>query len=151
MTDEEYLVYEGPFREAARPLLEKIKARLVEMGYGPFSEIEVVDHDIERGLEIRDESNNNGEFAFVELKLLDGDEPGFQGVGLVMECSIYASGIVWAPGNWTPDVGVTEVDALVQRIESCPVDDVCNSIAHEWEFQRQRRQMAPSSVPGAQG
>lgn len=129
MTNDEYLVFERVFRPAATRLLETIRAQLIARGEGPFSDIEVTDHDIDRGLEFRLSSDGG---VFVELRLVDGDTYDYEGVGLVLDCSVFASGVVWAPGNYTESVGMTDPAEVVLRIESCRVDDVVEAIASEW-------------------
>ena len=142
MTNDEYARFEGPFRESARPLLERIRSGLVEMGFGPFTDIEVTDHDVDRGLEFRDVGDPE---RFVELKLTDGDAHGFEGVGLALECSNFMSGMVWAPGNYTPDVSITEPDEVVRRVKSCPFGDVVAAVAAEWRRIEQFDSPAPKS------
>lgn len=68
----------------------------------------------------------------MEIRLTDGDEYGFDGVGLVLECSTYMSGQVWAPGNFTEDVGMTNPDEVEVRLIQFPAEDVANCIKAEW-------------------
>lgn len=129
MKNEQYLTYESKFTEPARKLLESLREQLVSSGLGPFSLIEQTDHDIDRGLEFHLESDPT--FS-VELRLTDGSEYGFEGVGLMLDCSAYLSGQVWAPGNFTESVGIQDPNEIEVRLSQCPVDGVVECIKAEW-------------------
>lgn len=135
MKNDAYEVFEKPFLEVARSLMEQLRQRLIEMGQGPFTEVDLVDHDASRGLGFLEVDQADPQQAFaVELILNDGDELGFQGVGLVLNCSQYPSGQVWAPGNYTPEVGMTDPQEVVERMNTMfDVNSIAQGIVHEWE------------------
>lgn len=129
MNNEQYVVFENAFLQPGRELLEKLREALIQMGRGPFTEIEQTDHDTERGLEFRKVDDPT---VFVELRLTDGDSSGFEGVGLIMDCSTYLCGQIWAPGNFTEDVGMTDAADIPVRLATCPVGDVAMMVEAEW-------------------
>ena len=132
MTDQQYVVFERPFRERAGPILRSLADKLTEAGYGPMQMIDI-DLDTDRGMGF--EPVNGPAESTVQLMLLDLEAEGLEGVGLRLECSIWSSGVVWAPGNYTKDVGVTTVEALMERIEELDrlLPDVCLQISQEWD------------------
>lgn len=144
MNNAEYEVFEVPFREAARPLLEQLRQRLTDAGRGPFTEVDIVDKDVDRGLGF--DSVENPEKEFVELMLHDGAESGYEGVGLSMSCSSYALGQVWAPGNYTTDVGATTVEELIDRLKSLDVGAATESILSEWDDLPSRDDQKQTSI-----
>ena len=48
MTDQQYVVFERPFRERAGPILRSLADKLTEAGYGPMQMI-FIDLDTDRG------------------------------------------------------------------------------------------------------
>jgi len=144
MTNEEYLPFEVAFQATARPLLEALRQKLTEQGAGPFTEIDVVDKDVSRGLGFDPAGGGSpDEFTpFVELMLEDGGEHGYEGVGLVMNCSIYFSGQVWAPFNYTESVGMSTPEQVVERIlQEFDPSEIAISCLKEWESNAFRRSM----------
>lgn len=129
MNDAQYTRFEEPFREVARPLMEKLREVLAEMGKGPFTDVAVVDLDVDRGLGFESEDDPD---IFVQLMLVDGDEHGYDGVGLNMTCSIMAGGQVWCPGNYTSSVGSRTVEELVERLASFDPGEVALAISSHW-------------------
>ena len=130
MNNEQYTGFETAFTGPATKLLEQLRAALVGRGYGPFTEIEKTDHDVDRGLEFRSIDDPS---VYVELRLTDGESYGFDGVGLIMECSTYICGQVWAPGNFTEDVGITSNEDLVSRLGECPIGEIAWMVTVEWD------------------
>jgi hypothetical protein len=126
MNNEQYAAFEAKFTEPGRKLLERLRDDLIELGHGPFTEIEPTDLDIERGLEFRSQSDPT---VFVELRLMDGDVHGFEGVDLMIECSTYLCGQVWSPAG---DVAITSPHEVPVRLDQCPTDDVALCIEAEW-------------------
>ncbi len=132
MTDQEYVVFEGPFRERAGPILRSLADKLTQAGYGPMQMI-LIDLDTDRGMGF--EPVNGPAESTVQLMLLDLEAEGLEGVGLRLECSIWGTGVVWAPGNYTEDVSITTVDALLERLDQLDglLPDVCMRISQEWD------------------
>lgn len=131
MNNEQYSIFEQPFRAAVTPLLEQLQARLIEMGFGPFTKVDVIDLDECRGLGFELIADST---KYVELMLTDGDVHGFEGVGLKLDCSIFACGQVWSPGNYTEDVGMHTPEAVVERLNTqFSVEDIAQLIEQEWE------------------
>lgn len=133
MENAEYISFETPFREAARPLMQQLRDALTARGLGPFTEIEVVDQDIARGLGFNCSADPE---QFVDLMLTDNDTHGDEGVGLILTCSTYASGQVWAPGNYTDEFALTHPDQVVERL-SMQFDpaEIADRVASEWARQ----------------
>lgn len=142
MNNDAYEVLEKPFLEVARPLMEQLRQRLIAMGQGPFTEVDVVDHDVSRGLGFQEVDQSSSQHPLdVELILNDGDELGYEGVGLVLTCSEYLSGQIWAPGNFTPEVGMTDPQAVVERMSTLfDVNAIAQGIVQEWERMRSEDQ-----------
>lgn len=139
MRNEEYEDFERPFREAARPILEALREALISKGLGPLSEIEVLDFDIDRGLGFASEDpDKTGHF--VHLVLADGEDRGYEGVGLLMTCSIFPNGQIWAPGNYSMQVGAITVDDLIARLGRLAngVQDYAIAVEREWKAVDQR-------------
>lgn len=135
MKNDAYEVFEKPFLEVARPLMEQLRQRLLVMGQGPFTEVDLIDHDVSRGLGFQEVDQSSSQHALdLELILNDGDELGYEGVGLVLNCSEYLSGQVWAPGNYTPEVGMTDPQAVVERLSTMfDVNTIAQDVVQEWE------------------
>lgn len=132
MTDQEYVVFEGPFRERAGPILRSLAVKLTEAGYGPMKMIDV-DQDADRGMGF--ELENGPAELTAQLMLLDMDAEGLEGVALRLECSAWSSGVVWAPGNYTDDVCISSVDRLIERMDELEalLPDLCLHISQEWD------------------
>lgn len=131
MQEAQYREFEAVFEPLARARLNELSVALAMETRNGFGPIEVLDLDHSRGLCFA-EIDAGGEPAYVELILSDGDEYGFEGVGLILNCSIFASGQVWAPGNFTEDVGTLDKDELARRLQAMPVADVAERIRCEW-------------------
>lgn len=144
MNNEQYTAFEDVFKAPATQLLEQLRAALLERGYGPFTAIEATDHDVDRGLEFRRVDDPT---VYVELRLTDGESYGFEGVGLVMDCSAYICGQVWAPGNFTEDVGITSNEELVARLGECPVQEVARMVTVEWDRIAHKELLEVSDAP----
>ncbi|MDO9099706.1 MAG: hypothetical protein Q7V53_03030 [Caldisericota bacterium] len=129
MNNDQYTAFETPFRATARPLIERLRELLTEMGHGPFNDVAVVDLDVDRGLGF--EAVDDPE-QYVQLMLLDGDEYGYEGVALNMTCSIVPGGQVWAPGNFTSSVGMTTVEALLERLATFEPGEAALAISSHW-------------------
>ncbi|MDZ4130904.1 MAG: hypothetical protein U1E02_43045 [Hydrogenophaga sp.] len=136
MTNDEYLGFEGPFRELAKPLMEQLRKTLSEAGYGEMEPVEVVDKDISRGLGFQSTTQPD---LFVELMLEDGGEHGYEGVGLYMIASIWGDGVVWSPGNYTEDVAITSVEELRQRFDEVDVGSIALLSMRAWNTTCERR------------
>lgn len=138
MDSERYGVFEFHFREAALPILEELRASLKRRGFSS-SEIEVVDHDVSRGLafEVSPATNSAAPAPmasrYIELTLEDGDVHGYEGVGLVLSCSIYASGQIWAPGNFTAEVGIESPERIADRFMSFDAESIADAAIREWD------------------
>jgi len=139
MRNEEYEVFERPFREAARPILEALRASLISKGLGPLSQIEILDFDIDRGLGFGSEDPDKAGH-FVHLVLADGEDRGYDGVGLLMTCSTYLSGQIWAPGNYSHQVGTTSEAELLARLGRLAdgLSDYAITVEREWKAVDQR-------------
>lgn len=135
MTNDEYLVFENPFRELAMPLLEQLRKTLIEAGYGDLDPVEVVDKDISRGLGFQSPTEPD---LFVELMLEDGGEHGYEGVGLNMLASIWGDGVVWSPGNYTEDVSITAMDELKRRFDEFDLGAITLLAMQAWDRTRER-------------
>lgn len=130
MDNAQYSVFEGVFQKHARPLLERLRQDLLAMGFADLTQVELVDHDFCRGLGFSCEANPD---RYVEFMLEDGHEYGFEGVGLTMSCSIFGTGQVWAPGNYTDSVSIATTEQLIERLASFPQEDMPARIVREWE------------------
>ncbi len=130
MTNDEYLPFEAAFRLAATPRLEILREHLAQAFGKTMGPIEIVDHDVSRGLGFQ--ALDDGE-CFVELMLEDGAEHGFEGVGLNMTCSTLDSGVVWCPGIYTENVGITD-PAEIERIflDAFNARGISSAIATQW-------------------
>lgn len=130
MDNDAYTRIETPFREAARPLLNELRASLISRGFGPLTEVHEIDRDIERGLGFECADNPD---QFVDLMLTDNDAHGDVGVGLILTCSIYASGQAWAPGNFTDDFAMTTEEEVTSRLlRQFDAGEICERVAGEW-------------------
>lgn len=139
MKEQSYAAFEAPFRELAAPLLEKIREKLIAKGYGPFTKIEGTDHDVDRGMEFRLERDP---CLFVEARLIDGDWAGLPGVGVSIDCSIFAAGtIIWG------EQGLKDPQEVVKEIEACPVDEVVQRITEEWARVEEDNRREQASIP----
>lgn len=131
MNDLQYREYESVFEPLAREKLLQLAQALAGDVPGGFGPVETVDMDNERGLGLT-QTDATGDPLWINLMLTDGDEYGFEGVGLVLTCSVYASGQVWAPANYTPAVGTLDKVELARRVAEMPVADVAERIRQEW-------------------
>jgi len=151
MHNDQYSEFEAVFLPLARGKLAELAAELVNDVANGFAPIEVLDQDVQRGLSIT-EWDPAADPSFIDLILTDGDEYGFEGVGLVLNCSVFASGQVWAPGNYTEDVGTLDKEELARRLLSLPVSQVADQIRQEWARVRDARDShADASRQGARG
>ena len=128
MTNTEYEKYEAVFAPIARRKLGELRNTLSTF-WKDVGVVEVIDRDVERGLGF---VLGNGDDRAVELMLNDGDENGYEGVGLHMTASSYAVGVVWAPCNFTAQVGTTDLAELQARLESMDVRDIAQRVNQEW-------------------
>lgn len=130
MDNATYSLFEAPFRDAARPLLEQLRDALVARGLGPFAEVLEIDRDNERGLGFNSLEDPD---QFVDLMLTDHELQGAEGVGLVLTCSIYGSGQVWAPGNFTDGFSMASVEEVLDRLRNnFGPGEIADRIAQEW-------------------
>jgi hypothetical protein len=130
MNDALYGVFETQFRAAAIPLVEQLRQRLTDLGLGPFTPVDIVDRDVERGLGFA--SVLDPGIEFFDLMLHDGDEYGYEGVSLAGYCSIYGSGQVWAPANYTSAVGIVDASELARRLADMDLQAMASDISAEW-------------------
>jgi len=137
MNNSQYKAFEAVFEEVARPLLERVRSSLAAHGYDCLSEIVPVDHDVSRGIGFLHTSDDD---LYVELMLEDGDAHGFEGVAPLLTCSIFLSGQVWAPYNFTQDVGIVDPAGIAERMESFDPAEVALLIAREWNRVQAERQ-----------
>jgi len=136
VTNDEYELFEKPFRELAMPLMERLRQTLIEAGsFGDMDPVEVVDKDISRGLGFQSKDEPD---LFVELMLEDGDAHGYEGVGLNMCASIWADGVVWSPGNYTEDVSITAEEELKLRFEEVDLGSLALLVMQAWDATRER-------------
>ncbi len=146
MDNDAYTQIETPFREAAKPLMAQLRTELLTRGSGPFSEVEEIDRDIERGLGFSCTDNPD---QFVDLMLTDNDSHGAEGVGLILTCSVYGSGQVWAPGNFTEDFAMTSAEEVLERLSHhFDSSEIADRISREWERLADAHQ-PPESMRGA--
>lgn len=142
MTNDEYVVFEKPFLELARPLMERLRQTLTDAGtYGEMDLVEVVDKDVARGLSFQSKEEPD---LFVELMLEDGGEHGYEGVGIHMCASIFADGVIWAPGNFSEDVSITETDELARRFADVDSASLALLASQAWDATRERKKQAPA-------
>lgn len=142
MKEAQYREFEAVFQPLARAKLQELVQALqgeVPDGFGP---IELLDHDVQRGLIVCGQGRQEDP-PYIELVLTDGDEYGFEGVGLVLNCSLFATGQVWAPGNFSKDVGTLDTKELASRLQAMPVAEVADRIRQEWaRVQRESKLIA---------
>lgn len=131
MNEKQYRTLEEVFEPLARARLSELAIALADEVAAGFTEIGRVDLDHSRGVGFSAADSTNGAH-YVELILTDGDEYGFEGVGLILNCSTFASGQVWAPGNFTEGVGTSDPCELARRLQEMPVADVAGRIRCEW-------------------
>ena len=138
MKDKEYTRYEIRFLPPATAKLKAIKQILSDVYRVKTTRLDIVDHDDERGIGFGlkssgDETESANAFeAQVELILKDGDEHGYAGCGVMMTCSSYGSGIVYAPYNYTKHVGATDPHEIGRRVLDLDVVAASASIMQEW-------------------
>lgn len=138
MKDKEYMRYEIRFLPPATAKLKAIKQILYDVYRVKTTRLDIVDHDDERGIGFGlkssgDETESANAFeAQVELLLKDGDVHGYAGCGVMMTCSSYGSGIVYAPYNYTEQVGTTDPREIARRILDLDVVAASASIMQEW-------------------
>jgi hypothetical protein len=138
MKDKEYMRYKIRFLPPATAKLKAIKQILYDVYRVKTTRLDIVDHDDERGIGFGlkssgDETESANAFeAQVELLLKDGDVHGYAGCGVMMTCSSYGSGIVYAPYNYTEQVGTTDPREIVRRILDLDVVAASASIMQEW-------------------
>lgn len=155
MTNKEYLVFEKPFHKLAYPIMERLKLKLGQLTNETFGDVFETDHDVSRGLAFMVETKDGVEIDAdkpikqVEMILVDGCESDFEGVGLRMECSIFWSGCVWQPGNYTSDVSITTINELNGRLVNLDrnIDLVALDIVTEWNSEYFKNQNDESSWP----
>lgn len=136
MNNRQYKVFEAPFLAVARPLMEQLRSALQERGFEALSEIVTVDHDVSRGIGFVDTTDDD---LYVELMLEDGDAHGYDGVAPVLNCSVFLSGQVWAPENFTENVGITRPEGIVERFQHFDPYEVAHRVALEWDRVRNER------------
>lgn len=138
MKDKEYMRYKIRFLPPATAKLKAIKQILYDVYRVKTTRLDIVDHDDERGIGFGlkssgDETESANAFeAQVELLLKDGDVHGYAGCGVMMTCSSYGSGIVYAPYNYTEQVGTTDPREIARRILDLDVVAASASIMQEW-------------------
>lgn len=140
MDADQYSIFFQSFSQAATPIMQALRSRLMQMGLelGTFSEVEEMDHDIHRGLGfgIEGDFEESGEVPFVELLLTDGEDDREEGqpplVGLKLECSILASGVVWCPGAFTSDAWVSTSEEIDDLLSEFDIDEVAERIKDHW-------------------
>lgn len=129
MNPEQYKPFFDAFEPAAKNKLTEL-AGILSRQYGRVvTDVELIDHDVDQGFGFM---VNNNRQLFVELMLTDGDEYGFEGVGLILTCSVMGTGQVWAPDNYTPLVGTTDHQVICDRLAAMDVKQVACSIQDEW-------------------
>lgn len=137
MTNEEYLLFEKPFKARAQPIMDSLASLLTDAGYGQMMRFDVV-RDDEQGIGfmpvIAPEGCDDAGLD-VQLLLVNLEEEGVPGVGLRMECSMYDTGVVWAPGNYTPYVSILRVEEMERRLDMLAdmLPDVVQRITMEWD------------------
>jgi hypothetical protein len=132
MNNAEYEKYEAVFRPLAIEIMTQIRAMLTANGFN-FHPVEVVDHDVDRGIWFVETGAQPP--RAVQLMLIDGEELGFEGVGLKLDCSDKSSGVIWKPYNFTEQVGTTDLAELKCRLLSLNecIEDVVTDILAEWD------------------
>lgn len=138
MKPKQYMAFEIRFLPPATAKLKAIRQILNDVYRVKTTKIDIVDHDDERGIGFGlkssgDETDSANAFeAQVELILKDGDEHGYAGCGVMMTCSSYGSGIVYAPYNYTEQVGTTDPREIARRVLDLDVVAASASIMQEW-------------------
>lgn len=137
MNSAQYQPFWKAFESEARPVLERLCLEITRCHPKMWlSAIEVVDHDVERGLGFRViwPGSNETPLAdgYVEFMLADGDECGFDGVGVRLECSPMLSGVVYQPYNYTDQVGSRCLEELRRRVQALPISVVAQRVLCEW-------------------
>jgi hypothetical protein len=74
---------------------------------------------------------DNNRSLFAEL-MLNGAECGFEGVSLVLNCSVLDTGQVWSPGKHTPLVWIKDRLVLSERLSYMDVQALAGRIQKEW-------------------
>ena len=129
MNNTQYQPFFDTFSPLAMQNLEQLAAVLAQRFDWKLTPIELVDHDAERGFGFAVVDDPS---LYVELLLTDGDDRGFEGLGLLLSCSDRPAGTVWAPGNYTEDVGTLDHEELAQRLNDFDVSSICEAIQQEW-------------------
>lgn len=140
MNNTQYQPFFDKFTPLAKQNLEQLAALMARRFDWKLTPIEPVDHDVERGFGFAVEGEP---MLFVELLLKDGDEHGYEGVGLMLSCSDRPAGSVWAPGNNTEDVGTLESEELERRLADFDCSTIAESIQQEWLDVQVERQSRP--------
>lgn len=124
MDDKEYRVFEAVATPAMLRAMEAVRAELVGLGH-VTDQPALVDHDVERGIGLASKHPDRELPFSVELVLADGDERGFGRKGGMPECGLLLSVIgpegeslgEWCPFNFTSQVGTSDPDELVRRLD----------------------------------
>ena len=143
MDNDTYSKFFAVFEAVAKPILEEARKQ-VQREYGILCEsVEVIDHDVERGLGFIAKSTTeaNTDLVFVELMLTDGDERGYYAgadvptVGLMMTVT-EADGTELAqiaPYNFTKQVGTSDPAELARRLtDYFNSDDIASIVNDAW-------------------
>lgn len=136
MNSGEYQKFLTVFMTKAGPILSDLQTLLAEAGYGPMAIFDLKSESY-GGLGLTPDKESGhclDRDVFVRLMLEDLSDEGLDGVGLRMDCSVYATGILWAPGCHTPAASIECLDAMGARLEELHgnLHEVVQKIEREW-------------------
>lgn len=124
MNDATYAPLYAAFAEPAKNHLVAL-SDLIRKRFGrELTDVKEIDHDSEKGFCFGAEDSPD---LFVELILTDGDERGFEGVGLLLTCTPLGDGVVWSPFNYSESVGTQTAEGVVERLQL--LDGLTSSLA----------------------
>jgi hypothetical protein len=130
VTNDQYTIFEAVAKPAMNQVMVALHAELQRLGHECDTPIEI-DHDIERGVGFDIQHPAAESPIGVELMLTDGDERAFTSERREPECGLLLSVIGpdgvflgdWGAFNYSDEVGTTDPQEIVRRVElMTPVD-----------------------------
>lgn len=134
----EYDQLEAAFLPVARKKLQAIRDGLLTQYGTRTTEIDVIDHDDERGLGFAMEGDDT---SAVEFILADGESRKFEGVNVTL--AIEGFGYIYAPNNFTDEIGTKSAEEVVRRTEGLDVQSCVDKIWNRWTEVRLRHLHLP--------